>query len=164
MKYNTLCAIFFSKLFGILSDRYPKLISIVGIVGKVFLFCLICVIIVVLVIKCKESFRKRQGLFWLLYLMVASCIRRIKQWLERIKQWLKSFKHQEEERLVIREIYNSLSPEEKGNLKQEFIRSVLKDDPSLYKRHINDNKIKFKNDNKISELFYDEFLRDKLGE
>ena len=96
--------------------------------------------------------------------MVASCIRRIKQWLERIKQWLESFKHQEEERLVIREIYNSLSPEEKGNLKQEFIRSVLKDDPSLYKRYKNDNKISFKNDNKISELFYDEFLRDKLGE
>jgi hypothetical protein len=89
--------------------------------------------------------------------MIVSCIRRIKQWLE-------SFKQQEEERLVIREIYNSLSPEEKGNLKQEFIRTVLKDDPSLYKRHINDNKIIFKNDNKIGKLFYDEFLRDKLGE
>lgn len=96
--------------------------------------------------------------------MVASCIRRIKEWLERIKQCLESFKQQEEEKLVIREIYNSLSPEEKGNLKQEFIMSVLKDDPSLYKRYKNDNKIIFINDNKISELFYDEFLRDKLGE
>lgn len=57
---------------------------------------------------------------------------------------------------VIRKIYNSLSPKEKVNLKQEFIRTVLKNDPSLYKR--------YKNDNKISELFYDEFLRDKLGE
>jgi predicted PurR-regulated permease PerM len=144
-----------------LSHHYPKAISIAG---KVFFFCLICVIIVVLVIRCKESFRKRQGLFWLLYLMVASCIRRIKEWLERIKQCLESFKQQEEEKLVIREIYNSLSPEEKGNLKQEFIMSVLKDDPSLYKRYKNDNKIIFINDNKISELFYDEFLRDKLGE
>ena len=63
-------------------------------------------------------------------------------------------KQQEEERLAIREIYNSLSQEEKGNLKQEFIRTVLKDDPSLYKR--------YKNDNKIRMLFY-EFLRDKLG-
>lgn len=128
-----------------LNRHYP----ISPIAVKVFYLCLLCFIVVGVVIWCKESFRKRQGLFWLLYLMVASCIRRIKQWLE-------SFKQQEEERLVIREIYNSLSPEEKGNLKQEFIRSVLKDDPSLYKR--------FKNDNKISELFYDEFLRDKLGE
>jgi len=69
---------------------------------------------------------------------------------------------EQEEGLVIREIYNSLSPEEKCNLKQEFIRTVLKDDPSLYKRYKNDNKISFKNDNKIKKLFY-EFLRDKLG-
>jgi hypothetical protein len=163
MKYIFFAPVF-SQLFDFLSDRYPKVIFIVGIVGKVFLFCLICVIIVVLVIQCKESFRKRQGLLWLLYLMVVSCIRRIKQWLESFKQWLESFKEKEEERLVIREIYNSLSPEEKSNLKQEFIRTVLKDDQSLYKRYKNDNKIRFKNDDKISELFYDEFLRDKLGE
>ena len=136
-------------------DRHYPIISSIAV--KVFYLCLLCFIVVGVAIQCKESFRKRQGLFWLLYLMVASCIRRIKQWLE-------SFKEKEEKRLVIREIYNSLSPEERVNLKQEFIRTVLKDDPSLYKRHINDNKISFKNDNKISELFYDEFLRDKLGE
>lgn len=162
MKYNTLFAIFFGKLFGSLCDRYP---IVCGIVGKILFFCLICVIcviIVVLVIQCKKSFRKRQGLFWLLYLVAASFIRRIKQWSESFKEWLESFKEKEEEGLVIREIYNSLSPEEKINLKQEFIRTVLKDDPSLYKRYKNDNKIIFKNDNKIGELFY-EFLRDKLG-
>ena len=77
-------------------------------------------------------------------------VERVESKEEKVKESL------EEELEVIREIYQSLSPKEKVNLKQEFIRTVLKNDPSLYKR--------YKNDNKISELFYDEFLRNKLGE
>ncbi|MBW2036727.1 MAG: hypothetical protein JRI41_04515, partial [Deltaproteobacteria bacterium] len=95
------------------------------------------------------------------YLMSVSCIRRIKECLESYKQWLESFKQQEEERLVIREIYNSLSPEEKRNMQQEFLRMVLKDDPSLSLCEIYKMQGS-KNDNKIKKLFY-EFLRDKLG-
>ena len=68
---------------------------------------------------------------------------------------------QEEERLVIREIYNNLSPEEKRNIEQEFLRTVLKDNPSLSLCEIYKMQGS-KNDNKIKKLFY-EFLRDKLG-